>query len=302
MVTYTFYPGGVIKSSEVNQNFTDVETEVVTAQDQRTLILSGCDLTEQGSPGLTADVASGRYIIAGVPYSLSSTTATFTNADGSNPRWDLVSVNSSGTITVTDGTAAASPSLPSIPANECPLAAVYRATSDNTINTNEIVKFYGDGYKEEEHLVMKTSWNRAQARIVLPAGYTQLRLMIQEWGAASIGEVAIEINDKTSGYSYTSYTESSIVTNTSQAELKIYDDSSSTQNIEVGGQLLLTAQSDSTILASWTGSNRAALNSTGDEMLLHGVVASAGTTITSLEFTQGGTGSTSGTVYIYGIK
>ncbi len=98
-------------------------------------VLDGLELTENGTPDLDVDVSAGTYLIGGYRYTKSSSTITFTNADGSNPRIDLVSINASGTITITAGTpVATNPVAPAIPSNNCPLAFVWRETSDNTID------------------------------------------------------------------------------------------------------------------------------------------------------------------------
>lgn len=68
-----------------------------------------------------------------------NTAVALTAADGSNPRWDLVSIDASaGTYTVTDGTAAASPVFPSTPAGQDALAYVWRPTATNTVYTRNI--------------------------------------------------------------------------------------------------------------------------------------------------------------------
>ncbi len=98
-------------------------------------VLNGLELTENGTPDLDVDVSAGDYLINGFRYTKTLDTITFTNADGSNPRIDLVSIDVSGTITITEGTpVATNPVAPAIPSDECPLAFVWRETSDNTID------------------------------------------------------------------------------------------------------------------------------------------------------------------------
>jgi len=102
-------------------------------------VLSGCEITDQTSPDQTAQMSSGKVLVNGLYYVIAADASfAFTNADGSNPRYDLVSVDSAGTVTVTDGTAAATPAVPTLPTDDVPLAIVYRAASDNTINTADI--------------------------------------------------------------------------------------------------------------------------------------------------------------------
>ena len=102
-------------------------------------VLTGCLIEEQGTPDQTAKMSAGKVLVSGLYYSIAADDSiSFTNADATNPRWDLVSVDSSGTVTVTDGTAAATPVAPSLPSDDVPLAMVYRAATDNVINEADI--------------------------------------------------------------------------------------------------------------------------------------------------------------------
>jgi len=141
-----------------------------------TRLIEGCDLTEQGTPDLTAELSAGVVQIDGSFYDVSANTATFTNADGSNPRWDIVSINTSGVIVVTAGTAASSPVMPAIPSNECVVAAVYRGTSDNTINSIHIVKYWNDSRKNTgERLIYEYNSGDDET-----AGYLSVNLPMPE--------------------------------------------------------------------------------------------------------------------------
>jgi hypothetical protein len=101
-------------------------------------VISGCAVTAQGSPNMTVAVAAGLVQIAGGQVTVASGNVTITTADGTNPRIDLVVVNSSGTKSVTAGTAAANPKAPDIPASSVLLAMVYVPASDTTIASNQI--------------------------------------------------------------------------------------------------------------------------------------------------------------------
>lgn len=101
-------------------------------------VISGCAVTAQGSPDMTVAVASGTVRISAVNVTVSSGNVTITTADGTNPRIDLIVVNSSGTKSVSAGTAAASPKAPDIPASSVLLAMVYVPASDTTIATDQI--------------------------------------------------------------------------------------------------------------------------------------------------------------------
>lgn len=116
-----------------------VDFEILLLGYQGTGIKSGCAVTESASPGMKVDVASGTGFLAWAEVSVSaSVDLTVTAADGSNPRVDLVSINSGGTAVVTAGTAAVQPVAPSIPATSMPIAFLYVPTSDTTITDNQI--------------------------------------------------------------------------------------------------------------------------------------------------------------------
>lgn len=101
-------------------------------------VLSGCAVTAQGSPDMTVAVAAGTIRIGTVIVAVGSGNVTIGTADATNPRFDLITVNNSGTKACTAGTAAAQPVYPAIPANSCVLAAVYIPATDTTIATNQI--------------------------------------------------------------------------------------------------------------------------------------------------------------------
>jgi uncharacterized Zn-binding protein involved in type VI secretion len=116
-----------------------VDFDILVAAYQGEGVVSGCAVTAQGSPNLTVAVASGVVAVNGVRASVTGTTVTITTAHGSNPRIDLITVNSSGTLAATAGTAASVPLLPSIPSTSVALAAIYVPASDTTIATNQII-------------------------------------------------------------------------------------------------------------------------------------------------------------------
>ncbi len=116
-----------------------VDFEILLLAYQGTGVKSGCAVTESAAPGMKVDVASGTGYLAWAEVAVSaSVDLTVTAADGSNPRVDLVSINSGGTAVVTAGTAAAQPVAPAIPATSMPIAFLYVPTSDTTITDNQI--------------------------------------------------------------------------------------------------------------------------------------------------------------------
>ena len=87
---------------------------------------------------MTPEVAKGAVISNGTLFAVAATTATIGTADSTNPRIDLVVINSSGSVATRAGTAAASPKPPARTANDVVLAAVYVPASDTTIATTQL--------------------------------------------------------------------------------------------------------------------------------------------------------------------
>jgi hypothetical protein len=102
-----------------------------------TCVFCGCAVTAQGSPDMTVAVAVGLVRVGGTVVNVAAGNVTITAADGTNPRFDLICVNSSGTKSAVAGTASANPVFPD-PAGKVVLAAVYVPANDTAINSNQI--------------------------------------------------------------------------------------------------------------------------------------------------------------------
>jgi hypothetical protein len=101
-------------------------------------VKSGCAVTAQGSPDMTVAVASGVIYWLFSEVAVSSGNVTITAADATNPRIDLVVVNSSGVKSAVAGTPAAAPLEPALPALSVALAQVYVPATDTTIGSTQI--------------------------------------------------------------------------------------------------------------------------------------------------------------------
>lgn len=102
-------------------------------------VSTGCAVTAQGTPNMTVAVASGSVLVAGASASVTGGNQTIAAADSANPRFDLIVSNSSGVVSVTQGTPAAHPVFPAIPASSVVLAAIYVPANATTITTAQIV-------------------------------------------------------------------------------------------------------------------------------------------------------------------
>lgn len=110
-------------------------------------VISG--VTVSPSSGMTVAVAAGYYAINGTIYSYAGGTVAV-SAAGTYDRRDIISINSSGTLTVTAGTqcgtagwvrttTALPPVKPSIPANNCLLAEIAVLSTTTTVAAINIV-------------------------------------------------------------------------------------------------------------------------------------------------------------------
>lgn len=104
----------------------------------RNCVLSGCLVTAQGTPDMTVAVAKGAVLSNGALFPVTAGNVTVTAANGTNPRIDLIVVNSAGTKTIRTGTAAANPKPPARSLDDVVLAAVYVPANDTAINSNQI--------------------------------------------------------------------------------------------------------------------------------------------------------------------
>lgn len=102
-------------------------------------VLYGCAVDDAGSPDMSPAVGYGVVLTNGVMKVVAAGTATIGTADATNPRIDLVVINSSGSIAVRAGTAAAAPKPPARTANDVVLAQVYVPANDTTIANAQII-------------------------------------------------------------------------------------------------------------------------------------------------------------------
>jgi hypothetical protein len=116
---------------------------ILAAAAALTGVSSGCTVTSTGTGNGSVAVSAGVVRIAGRRAVVAASVALAIGANSSgNPRYDLITVDTSGTLIVTAGTAAAAPVFPTIPASRTVLAAVRVPnghTTGTTIPTNTII-------------------------------------------------------------------------------------------------------------------------------------------------------------------
>ena len=115
------------------QEYLDVLVEGISGKN---CVLSGLAVT--GGADMTPAVAKGAVLTNGVLKAVAAADVTIGAADATNPRIDLIVVNSSGSLAVRAGTAAAAPKPPARSANDVVIAAVYVPATDTSIETTKI--------------------------------------------------------------------------------------------------------------------------------------------------------------------
>jgi len=102
-------------------------------------VISGCEVTEQGTPDMTVDISAGQVVIAEAFVTISAVdNQAVTAADGSNDRYDIIAVGTNGTVDYTAGTAAANPYPPDLPADHILLAVIWVEHGSTTVETSDI--------------------------------------------------------------------------------------------------------------------------------------------------------------------
>jgi hypothetical protein len=99
-------------------------------------VVSGCLIT--GGANMTPSIAKGSVLSNGTLFAVAAGTVTIGTADATNPRIDLIVIDSGGAKQVRAGTAAVNPKPPTRAANDVVLAAVYVPAGDTSIETTKI--------------------------------------------------------------------------------------------------------------------------------------------------------------------
>lgn len=190
--------------SRLFQEYLDVLVAGISGVD---CVLSGLAVT--GGADMTPAVAKGAVLSNRVMFAVAAADVTIGTADGTNPRIDLIVVNSSGALAVRAGTAAANPKPPARSANDVVIAAVYVPASDTSIETTKCVdmRVFPPSptciYKTTTAEVTNTTaaaieaLNKANSGVTIPSGLflAGKMLRVRLWGniLKNSGVVAIQL-------------------------------------------------------------------------------------------------------------
>jgi hypothetical protein len=117
----------------------DVDIAILVAGIAGTGVLTGCEVTAQGTPDMTVAVASGSIQPAAGETAVSVTGDDVdVDAADSDPRIDLITASAAGVLTYTAGTAATDPKPPALPSGHIALAMIDVPGSATEIDTAQI--------------------------------------------------------------------------------------------------------------------------------------------------------------------
>lgn len=91
---------------------------------------------QQASPGLTVKVAAGIYWLGPSKYTYAGGDSGSFSAPSTHPRIDILTIDSTGTLAITQGSESVSPTAPTYPANKLVICEVYNVVGETIIYDN----------------------------------------------------------------------------------------------------------------------------------------------------------------------
>lgn len=135
-----FYIPNAPNASVIDQSEPD-SVDFTALGDRKTGVVSGCVVTAQTSPDQTVAVSAGEVLSNGTFIAVNAnSTLSIGSGSSAGPRFDLVVVNSSGTLAVRTGIASSNPVFPALSTGDVVLAAIYRTSgTSSTIASGQII-------------------------------------------------------------------------------------------------------------------------------------------------------------------
>jgi hypothetical protein len=195
--------------------------------------------------GLTFDVSAATYRIDGTRYTSAAGSVTLAAADATNPRIDVVAVNTSGVIAVLTGTPAANPVEPQIdPATQVYLTSVLVAAGATTPSNISSSTIYDEN----------TEWTGSASGVTVNFNNTS---------NVFNGSKSADVGAWTAGQSF-SFTNASTVSAAAYSALKLYirlkGSVASTANIQLSFVNGSTVVSNSVNLSTTYGFSKTTIN------------------------------------------
>lgn len=131
--------------------------------------------------GLDFDVSTLVYIIAGIEYTTAPTTVTLNPGDPANPRFDAIVADDTGTVSVIQGTPAATPNTPAIGEDQVLVQYVLIGAAATTPNiTTEYI--YREGSSPDWTTSVNGTNNTADFSSTTPPPYQGLECVLADIG------------------------------------------------------------------------------------------------------------------------
>lgn len=214
---------------------------VITDASGATGVVSGCAVSSSGAANGSVAVGSGVVRVGGRRVTVNGgASAIAANATG-NPRFDLITIDTTGATVVVAGTAAASPVFPTIPASRVVLATMYVAnghTTGTTINNNTLTdKRVLIGFEELENVL----WYGATGNAVA---------FVATSGTTGTGTVTSQVATPTGVGTTTSTTSGTLAAGTYGYRVTAFNQYGETTASATVSQI--TTGTTSTVTVSWT--------------------------------------------------
>ena len=142
-----------------NTNATAAAMQLLRADAQAASFLL---VNQQASPGMTVQVQAGVIYIGATKVTYAGGNSGTITAPSTNPRIDLLTIDTSGTLAFTTGTEAISPVAPTYPANKMVLAEIYNVVGETMIFDN-VNQTGGQGYITDARPILQTVYPTAAA-------------------------------------------------------------------------------------------------------------------------------------------
>jgi hypothetical protein len=141
MAAFPYVPNKGTSDNDIQSQSFALDFEIAAAaREGLDCILFGLVLSQQGSPDMTIAGTRGAVLSNGTLFAVAAGNWTIGTADATNPRIDLLVINSSGARAVRAGTAAAAPKPPARTANDVVCGYVFVAANDTTMTEGSMTR------------------------------------------------------------------------------------------------------------------------------------------------------------------
>lgn len=255
----------------------------------------------KGAGSYDVDIASGTALIDNDLITVAADTVTLTSAaadadlDAGEFRVDVITVDTTGTINVAEGTAAVTPIAPSIPTDEALIAFVIVDGSGSSISSGDIhdrrviVEQQSEFVMQEDDNSPVTHSGSASVTYTLADTYDHVIAWVVDYEASTLGDyLELQVNGETADYDYLDRSGTSIAS----ADIPV----TSAAN-------LASANIRLDMAGAWTDRWGVGINTGVDDSgtAQSGINTAATSPMTQFSLTDAG-GAFSATIVVYGVN